>query len=384
MIKRDEMDRDRFCRTFSHLHASGDLLTEVLEMTTRNDDKARTHAPRRILVLAVVVVLMLALAAAAYAADLFGMRALLIPDSDYISLTKPQAVPEGLDPSISERVDNSRDAWNEWSDWSNEYISANYAPPDVVKEYENAVITDNGDGTYTAELYDMRDGEWTLIETRAISQETVEVLNEWAERMSIPDSYGDYAWRYGVKDATMAAKLEEIAAKYDLDLLSDTSSAWSSDTTGITGEGFYTNEGLAELTAEFAGSDNIFAKTPVGFDKVYWYDDGTFCVSYYFDLLSTGERVLCYGYNSMYGTLSSGADVVSAEDDLTTFTTRLYKTQDGTEVTISSNGESAYVYVYLENSFFAEHIFGLEYGVELTDADINAIADMIVYSRIGK
>ena len=120
MIKRDEMDRDRFCRTFSHLHASGDLLTEVLEMTTRNDDKARTHTPRRILVLAVVVVLMLALAAAAYAADLFGMRALLIPDSNYISLTKPQAVPEGLDPSISERVENSRDAWNEWSDWSNE------------------------------------------------------------------------------------------------------------------------------------------------------------------------------------------------------------------------------------------------------------------------
>ena len=107
-------------------------------------------------------------------------------------------------------------------------------------------------------------------------------------------------------------------------------------------------------------------------------------MSYYFDLLSTGERVLCYGYNSMYGTLSSGADVVSAEDDLTTFTTRLYKTHDGTEVTISSNGESAYVYVYLENSFFAEHIFGLEYGVELTDADINAIADMIVYSCIGK
>ena len=71
----------------------------------------------------------------------------------------------------------------------------------------------------------MRDGEWTLIETRTISQETVEVLNEWAKRMSIPDSYGDYAWRYGVKDATMAAKLEEIAAKYDLDLLSDTSSA---------------------------------------------------------------------------------------------------------------------------------------------------------------
>lgn len=299
-------------------------------------------------------------------------------------LSQLPAIALAIDPSISERVENSRDAWNEWSDWSNEYISANYAPPDVVKEYENAVITDNGDGTYTAELYDMRDGEWTLIETRTISQETVEVLNEWAERMSIPDSYGDYAWRYGVKDATMAAKLEEIAAKYDLDLLSDTSSAWSSDTTGITGEGFYTNEGLAELTAEFAGSDNIFAKTPVGFDKVYWYDDGTFCVSYYFDLLSTGERVLCYGYNSMYGTLSSGADVVSAEDDLTTFTTRLYKTQDGTEVTISSNGESAYVYVYLENSFFAEHIFGLEYGVELTDADINAIADMIVYSRIGK
>ena len=353
-------------------------------MTTRKNNKAGARTPRRILVIAAVAVLMLALAAAAYASDLIGMRALLIPDSGYISLTKPQDVPEGLDPSVSERVENSRAAWAEWEEWRDAYVADNYTPPDIVGEYANAVITANGDGTYTAELYDMRDGEWAVVETRTISQHTVDLLDEWGERMANAQPYGDYDWRYGVQDETMAEKLEEIVSKYGLGLLEGMNLAWSSDTTGITGEGFYTNEALAELTGEFAGSGSIFAETPVGFDKVYWYGDGTFCVSYYADLPSSGERVVCYGYNSMYGTFSSGTEVVSREDDLSTFGARLYKAEDGTEVTILSNGESAYIYVYLENSFFVERVHGQDGPTELTDADLNAIADGILYSRIGK
>ena len=59
-----------------------------------------------------------------------------------------------------------------------------------------------------------------------------------------------------------------------------------------------------------------------------------------------------------------------------------YITADGTEVTILSNGESAYIYVYLDDSFFVEHIYGLE-ACEITDDDLNYIADYLKYSVIG-
>ena len=56
----------------------------------------------------------------------------------------------------------------------------------------------------------------------------------------------------------MGKMLEQIAAEHGLALQGGVRAgyvnvAWSSDTTGLTGEGFYTNEELAELTASFAG-----------------------------------------------------------------------------------------------------------------------------------
>ncbi|MBQ9045325.1 MAG: hypothetical protein IJ112_05205 [Oscillospiraceae bacterium] len=62
-------NKERYQRTFSALHASGDFLTEV---QTMNEGKRR-HIPR-LTVLVAAVVLVAALAATAYAANIGGIR----------------------------------------------------------------------------------------------------------------------------------------------------------------------------------------------------------------------------------------------------------------------------------------------------------------------
>ena len=69
------------------------------------------------------------------------------------------------------------------------------------------------------------------------------------------------------------------------------------------------------------------------------------------------------------------------EDDLSSFTERRHTAPDGTELTILSNGSDAYIYVYLEDSFFAMHVYG---EGSLSEADVNFAADAINYSNIGR
>ena len=107
---------------------------------------------------------------------------------------------------------------------------------------------------------------------------------------------------------------------------------------------------------------------------------GTFCVSYDQEL-ADGRRVRCYGYNSMYATLSSGREVVSQITDPESFQTRTHTAPDGTELTIMRKDNEAFLYVYLLDSFFEMHIHS---DNALSDADVDAIADNLNYSNIGK
>lgn len=336
---------------------------------------------KRIISIAAAIAVFLALGTIAYAADLFGLRALLRPenaDIEYseLSLSQPQAVPENLNPVIAEKVNNSRAAWAEWIQWHTEQDQSEPSLPAVLENEPEGVhafdTRTNADGTITATYY-AKDG--TVLEERLLS---VDEYAEYEDFMRITS--GDSKYDYNVYSDEQVAKLEEIAEKYGLALRGKSQVRWSSETTGQTGGSFLTNAQLAAKTAEFGNGGNIFRQTPDGFDKVYWFNEGTFAVSYYVELPS-GERVNCYGYNSMYSTLSSGTEVVNWESDLSGFSERAYTTADGTEVTILSNGSSAYIYVYLENSFFAEHINGTN---SLSDADLNAVADMINYSLISK
>ena len=68
-------DRERFENTFSHLRASDELFTEVMNMTVYEKNSRRGYS-RRVVAVAAAVVMVLALGVTAYATDLFGFRAL--------------------------------------------------------------------------------------------------------------------------------------------------------------------------------------------------------------------------------------------------------------------------------------------------------------------
>lgn len=303
---------------------------------------------KRMLTIAIAAVMVMALAIGGVAAYVLGMDALLRPNKtefdgktySEISLTQPQNWDENaLDAAIVEKLENNKAAWAEWEAYK-------------ASDEANLIIT--------AEEY--------------------EYMNEYNEITT--KGYGEYDFNYGVNSAAEAMKLEEIAGKYGLKLRGNQNAAFSSETTGQSGPQFFTNAELVAKTAEVGCREKLFTETPVGFDKMYWFDEGTFCVSYYVNLPSSGKQVTCYGYNSRYATLSSGAEVYNWEVDTDGFESRQYATADGTEVTILSNGTSAYIYVYLNDSFFVEHIYGLE-ECAITDDDLNYIADYLKYSAIG-
>ena len=265
------------------------------------------------------------------------------------------------------------------------------------------------DGSITLSYYD-RDA-WALIHTdtnaepdysaAAPFEVRVATAEEKAEHVAwmnyLNFTYGDYDFNYDIHNEQEAAKLEEIAAKYGLRLRRGQTLLWSKETTekmdaewnaqhgtnlhtDTSDPRFLTDLELCDRISEVGCSGDLFLELPWGFDKVYYYDEGTFCVSYDQEL-SDGRRVKCYGYNSMYATLFSGKEVVSQISDPDQFRTRTHTVPDGTELTILQNDKEAFLYVYLPDSFFEMHI--QSDGI-LSEADVDAVADNLNYRNIGK
>jgi len=374
--------------------------------------KTYTHRhTKRIITFALAACLLLALGAAAYAFDLFGLRAIRIedgtthrkwernadgtanwvdnPDGALVSITQPQDVPGELDPAIAEKVKNSELAWAEWDTWRREHT---LRPPEVFispegSNYSNE--TENPDGSVTIEYYSdaARDESGHiivdengmiayegLIETRTATAEECEQYNEFIEKIHARDSYG-YDFNYYVETKEMADKLEAIAAKYGLNLRRTTtllSQEFEDNPTGLSLEEMHAR------TDEICGS-GFFRTLPTGYDKIYYFDEGTFCVSFFTtdNLTNTGTR--CYFYNSPYGTLSSGREVIGEIDDVNSVSQRVHTTPDGTEVTVIRSDREVFAYAYLENSFATASISNID---GLSDADIDRIIDMVNFSAI--
>lgn len=374
---------------------------------------------RRVLVLAAMIALLLALGTAAYATGWFGLKPLTLPAVTYtaangqveelqpITLSQPQAVPEELE-EVNELAEKNRQAWEEFqqarrsSAWVQEYerLSELLYERSSGKNFR-VDFEEREDGTVIASYYVPPEGydfftfdwqakpegpEYVFDHSKEIAKADYERFDEIAASLSSYEC--EYDFHYGLNCDEEKAMLEEVAAKYGLNLRSNTSHlVWSSETTGMTGPDFYTNEELAEMTGQLCAG-NIFYETPAGFDKLYWYDEGSFGVS--FDLDADGRQISCYGYNSIYTTLSTGREVISdyvREDE--TYVARRHVCPDGTELEILSNGRDAYFYVYLEDSFFAGNIWvntyapGNDGNDALSDAEIDFAADAINYSNIG-
>ncbi len=359
----------------------------------RAGESVRRPAAKRIVTFALAAALILGLGAAVYAGDLFGVRALLMknaaptddPGGGTLSLTQPQDVPEEMDESIRTKIDNSTKAWAEWDAWRRDngvFEPEIFAPPEGAGTAE---FVENDDGTVTVVFYATvaeRDekgnaaGYKTVeIERRTATAEEYRQLEAYAEVHS--KGYGDYDYNYGVYSAEMGEKLESIAAGYGLKLRHKRTAMYQNfaDRTEFSTRGQIT----AKINEICAGGGSFFRTEPTGYDKFYYFDEGTFAVDFYTteDMTSTGTS--CYLYNSPYGTLSSGFEIRGQVRDIDAFTVRSHTAPDGTELTVLQKDTDIFAYAYLENSFVTLHIMQPK---GLSDAEIDAVLDMADLSAI--
>ena len=405
-------EKDRLWREILRAAEETPPVTEEKNMNTRS-----IHKVIRITLIAAVLMSLLSLGA--YAAGFLGAKAIVIPETEtedgaaLVSITQPQAVPEEMDPAVAAKVENARAAWSEWRDWR-QYSPDLPHKPAVFLPPENAVSSscvENEDGgctiyyldnegfrkmmDETGEFQEEPDFSAYAFETRIATAE--EVAQENAFHEYVRSEYGDYDFNYDIHTEAEAAKLEEIAAKYGLKLRHGSTLLWSKESTAemdaemnaqygtdlhtdTSDPRFLTNAELCARIRDVACRGELFSAVPRGFDKVYYFDEGSFCVSYYLDSIA-GQRLDCYGYNSMYATLSSGREVVTLIQDPARFQTRTHTAPDGTELTILQSGSEAFLYAYLADSFFEEQITAEH---TLTDAEVDAAADFLIYSNIGK
>ena len=114
---------------------------------------------------------------------------------------------------------------------------------------------------------------------------------EWLKLAGL--SYGDYDFNYDIHTAEEAAKLEEIATNHGLRLRRASTLLWSKETveendaafnaangtnlhTDTSDARFLTNRELCDRVAEVACHGTFFKEIPHGFDKVYYFNEGTF------------------------------------------------------------------------------------------------------------
>ena len=337
---------------------------------------------RRIITFALAAALILAMGAVAYAADLFGIRAMFMkdtttadnPDGGYVSFTQPQDVPEEMDAGIRAKIDNSTKAWAEWTAWSREN---SIYEPESCKAPEGTVastVEENLDGTVTMIFYRDNNNK-DEIERRVVSAEDYKAFEAYWEARA--KGFSGYDYPYHVYTQAMADKLESIAANYGLKLRHQKTSMFQNHDNVSE---FSTREEItARINEVCAGGKSFFRTEPTGYDKFYYFDEGTFAVSFYTTENLTNTGTSCYLYNSPYGTLSSGYEIFTEVGDVSAFTTRNHTASDGTELTVLQNGTEIYAYVYLKNSFVTLHITQLN---GLSEAEIDAILDMVDFSTI--
>lgn len=376
-----------------HISETAGFDPKLMQSSPERSARVKT---KRIITLALAAALIIALGAAAYASDIFGIKTMaidndeipadVVPDYTIISVSQPQEVEDTQDAAIKEKIDNSAKAWAEWEAW---WVEKGLFIPEVFDLYKEYMfdLEENDDGSCTIIFYIPEkildeNGKWVGInrnevERRTATAEEYAQFNAYWEARNT--SYGDYDFNYRIFSEEAEEALEGIAAKYGLRLRNEAELILQKDFSGRSGD--LTREEIIQKVNEIcAGGASFFRTEPVAFEKFYYYDEGTFGVNIFIDDALV-DGVSCYIYNSPYSTLSSGDEVInSVHGDIDSFTTRSHTTPDGTILTVMDNGRDYCAYVYLENSYVAIDI-GTPHP--LTDAEVDAILDMVDFSTIG-
>ncbi len=370
------------------------FVTEAARFDPAQRPKERSAAmkTKRIVTLALAAVLLLGLGAVAYAAGWIGTGAIVIREVEeggVVSLTQPQETPEDLEAPVEDGLATSRAAWAEWEAWKKSAMLDPALPPVFVfpEGATSRSIEDNGDGSFTV----IFQGDEGVIEERTATQEELDAYVDAYEGEEGFQSKYDFS--YDCRSAEQEAKLEEIAARYGLRLRDIGQRFYSRDTfqtmdewfnaqyganlqNDYSGSQYLSNEEITARIAEKCCRGDFFRETPLGFDKFYFFDEGSFGVSWY--VVFTPERkVNCYVYNASYGTLFSGNEVSGIAFDLDSFAERSHSCPDGTVFTVLESPEQAYFYTYLENSYLCGAI-----GLGLSESEVDAVLDSVCWSNI--
>ena len=383
---------------------------------TAERPRRRTGKLIRTLLIAAAIAVMMG--ATAYATDFLGLRAMKISDpaaqphklevSDtgeaqwvineqgaFLSMSQPQEIPENMDPAQAEKIRNSQAAWAEWKDW---HEAHRLRMPEIFEGPEGTSGLDyeeNSDGSYTVHFYDFTaDGEFTELGSAVASAEEVEQFETYLDVQGRLGIQG-YDHSYHVQNQEQAQKLEEIAAKYGLALRREQTVLYG------TAADFYRYHPLPEgvslenLTQGDKGLPldkllermnaalgvNGFREKPAYIDHAYWYEEGSFGISFEI-VLDNGSLVEAYGYRSPYGTLSSGYEIFNTIEDQNAYSARSFTAKDGTELTILESSDpkaKVYFYAYLEDSFFA---WSVECESGLDTEAIDRLADVFEYQML--
>ena len=366
------MNRDQILQL---LEAVDDrFLTEStrFDPAQRPTERSAHMKSKRILTFALAAVLLLGLGAVAYAAGWIGPRAIVLegrsaytaqrqedgsvsvtdnPAGGWVTLSEPQETPEDLDPAIREKLEAKEAAWAEWetylaqNDWSGRVPAAFVFPEGA----DASAVEENDDGSFTVVFYE----NGSVIERRSTTREEVDAYSAVMDAIMLYE--GKYDFNYHCSSQEDEAKLEEIAARYGLKLRHKQEVMLQNFDEQT---GFYSFEEITSKINEIcAGGKRFFRTEPTGYDKFYYFDEGTFAVSFFTGADQSYTGTSCYLYNSPYGTLSSGYEIFDVVEDIGAFTVRSHSTPDGAELTVLQNGVDAFAYIYLDDFFRQIYIY---------------------------
>lgn len=388
---------------------------------------ART-ARRTLLIAAVIASLM---TVTAVAADFYGIRTITREDS-HQQLPMATTLPDGsvettMTPVMElggtrpydgpdwamEWVNTAKAAFAEWRGYKDEQraqreqVRAENTPQLTAfnEKYEDAdydfyETRDNGDGTSTCikgriveDTENMVPNIWgemvpgvkdVLDESTAtiISNEELDYELNYILEMAKLGSYGGYHYIYGVRDAADAAKLEEIAAKYELVLRDGENTVF-----GESGN----DDALNRQLSDAVGTGLIYREAPV-FDHYSTFASGSF-QSMASIPLADGRKASTYICSTAYHEMVDGGEVggLTVREDVP-MVTRSHTAPDGTELTISQNDTQAVIYAYLDSAYITITVTidnwvapGVtETDFQLSEDIVNYVADFINYKNIGK
>ena len=379
------LNRDTLLDSFSYISDGYLVSAEALLAQEEESVNTKKHTKilRVVLLAAAIATLMVG---TAYAAGWINPEAVI--DWGYmaetkervLSVNKPESIPEELDPAIAEKLRAQQAASEEW-------LRDNRAYWDDIPLYPEVFVTPEGagyerreahdDGSATLYFYDREGG--TLLETREATAE--DCAQELRHLAYVRQGYGAYAALYGVRDQAGEERLEALAAQYGLRLcrwerfLGEVDLA-AADWVNPTGR-----PSPRSVPPEQAASARLILRL---FDDpspaTLLYDGGAFYASGTQAVPGEDKTVSFQAGYTPYDVLLPGSVSVLTEPGLT-LVSRTHIAPDGTELTILRGGVHGFVYAFLPNAYFCQYFRGAE---ELTDAELDALADRLDYGALGK